>query len=1243
MKQLWYENLKKADAKTIGLFPFMGGREVKKKLYVSFFCLALMLTLSSISYCEPLYTITQLTHTSFNNYVPDISDNGYVVWSGGAGPSQIFLYDGSAITQLTHDLDSHSNAKVNNSGHVVWECQHDGPSDVYFYDASTITQLTYSGGWFPNINNKEEIVWCGWDEDRDSSDIFIRDDSGVTQITDDSLTDLDVQINDDGYIAWSRSTVHSDEICTYNKSIITQLTDNNFTDIYPHMNKLGHLVWEGSPNGGHSQIFFYNGSTITNLTNNSYSNSTPDINDRGQIVWVSRIDDNDVVSLYDGSQVVQIANSNSQKFLPHIDNNGDIVWCEYVSGFSQIFLAKPIWQREYGAEVNGTYLPGAYLERTSETNPVLADMDYDGDLDMLVGTKEGYIRFYRNDGDSFVPSWVLGSTRYGSEDGLYGGPAISLCDIDDDGDEDIFTGSQDGTIGFYRKEGDSWVHLWDFGPIYVGSYSKPVLCDIDDDGDRDMFIGERYGSIYFYRNDGSAAEPSFVLASSNYESIDAGDRSAPAFCDIDNDNDYDMFIGNSSGKIIFYRNDGTENTPSWTFVSSEYDFLDAGSYSSPDFSDIDADGDYDMFIGNENGDIMFYKNTGTPNLSSWVLIVNYTHIGVDSESVPVFCDIDGDGDYDMFISAGNRAISFYRNDGTAADPSWTFVTDKYNLIEDQTFPMPAFCDIDGDGDYDMFIGNIGGGISFYCNNGTAAEAAWAPPVFNYDNIDVAANSAPAFCDIDNDADYDLFVGNIYGNLYFYRNDGTPSEPQWTLVSDNYGNLDIGALVRPSFGDIDNDGDYDMCIGNERAYYYSYRGVTDFFENTGSPEVPSWEYMVTINYPGYKGAYAAPTLCDIDRDNDADLFVGDGGGYIGFWRNLTVTNTPPETTILSILPNPAFQGDSISFTGTAQDEGDEIAAYKWTSSIDGVLSESALFAINTLSLGAHTITFEAQDSYGVWSEPATAVLEIKLPYELSLKEGEMVSGDVYVNMTYKGTRLLFFQFIVDEKLVNPNPWRTQYFLNGAHTVYGQYPDQINRIWKNTEPITVIANNAISYAPEITAPKDGTEVAGDVTISFRAEGTTPYFAFIVANDKIIGGKILYRQQSPYNFIWKTAKFQNGQYNLKVIVQYLYAGISASKSINVIVNNSIIPTPIINFTCPNPASGTIEIKASSDDDNNFFAPTFYVDGRFIGFKWRMPCGISWDTKKFANGLHTLRFQAYYIPLKKWLVVEKTTEVRN
>src|SRR3989338_3167559 len=121
------------------------------------------------------------------------------------------------------------------------------------------------------------------------------------------------------------------------------------------------------------------------------------------------------------------------------------------------------------------YMPGAYLEKASESHPIFTDIDNDGDMDMLVGTKEGHIYFYCNNGGPSTPGWVLASTAYDSDKGLYGGAAIALCDIDNDGDKDMFTGGQDGTVGFYRKEGDLWMRLWDFGPIDVGNYSEPAL------------------------------------------------------------------------------------------------------------------------------------------------------------------------------------------------------------------------------------------------------------------------------------------------------------------------------------------------------------------------------------------------------------------------------------------------------------------------------------------------------------------------------------------------------------------------------------------------------------------------------------------------------------------------------------------------------------------------------------------------------------------------------------------------
>jgi hypothetical protein len=131
-----------------------------------------------------------------------------------------------------------------------------------------------------------------------------------------------------------------------------------------------------------------------------------------------------------------------------------------------------------------------------------------------------------------------------------------------------------------------------------------------------MFIGKWDGGIYFYRNDGTQTSPSWTLVTDSYNSIDVGGYSTPAFSDIDSDGDYDLFIGASGydsswlegyGQIQFYRNDGTPAFPSWTFVTDSYESIDIWG-SAPAFCDIDADDDDDLFIGGENGDIRFYRN-----------------------------------------------------------------------------------------------------------------------------------------------------------------------------------------------------------------------------------------------------------------------------------------------------------------------------------------------------------------------------------------------------------------------------------------------------------------------------------------------------------------------------------------------------------------------------------------------------------------------------------------------------------
>jgi hypothetical protein len=107
---------------------------------------------------------------------------------------------------------------------------------------------------------------------------------------------------------------------------------------------------------------------------------------------------------------------------------------------------------------------------------------------------------------------------------------------------------------------------------------------------------------------------------------------------------------------------------------------------------------------------------------------------------------------------------------------------------------------------------------FFSNTGTANShpvfAAASTNPFGLSNVGYSV--IPTFADIDGDGDFDAFVGkniNSYGSLVFFQNTGTVNSPVFAAaVADPFGLNGGGYIANPTFFDIDNDGDLDAFIG-----------------------------------------------------------------------------------------------------------------------------------------------------------------------------------------------------------------------------------------------------------------------------------------------------------------------------------------------------------------------------------------------------------------------------------------------
>ena len=256
--------------------------------------------------------------------------------------------------------------------------------------------------------------------------------------------------------------------------------------------------------------------------------------------------------------------------------------------------------------------------------------------------------------------------------------------------------------------------------------------------------------------------------------MDLGDETKPAFVDIDDDGDFDAFIGEFEGNLNYYRNDGNSGNPVFTLITGPddpFDGVDVGDFAAPTFVDIDNDGDFDSFIGNKYEFIKYYENT-----SSGGNITFTERTGVDNpadsigwfNSVPSFTDIDNDGDFDFFMGQKYGGLRQFENTGTAGNAEFEEKEGLNNIFFDEAMGWnltPSFIDFDGDSDFDALVGNAEGNINYYNNEGTQEE----PDFIMYQPIDVGYLAEPALVDIDNDGDLDAFIGEYFGTISYYKN------------------------------------------------------------------------------------------------------------------------------------------------------------------------------------------------------------------------------------------------------------------------------------------------------------------------------------------------------------------------------------------------------------------------------------------------------------------------------------------
>jgi len=214
-----------------------------------------------------------------------------------------------------------------------------------------------------------------------------------------------------------------------------------------------------------------------------------------------------------GGKQVAFADFNKDGLLEAIVGGGLSSSPEYWENIGT--MEKPLFQEVKGGPTRGVGCKD--MANLNMANPAIGDIDDDGDYDIIMGYYFPPLCLLKNIGSPTFPKFEAQPNDPISSLTL---PSIqaapALGDIDNDGDIDLLVGTNDGSISFFKNTGTKSAPKFTAQPgpgnpfknFNTGSHTKPFITDIDGDYDPDVFVGDVSGEVQYLRNDDATPWPS---------------------------------------------------------------------------------------------------------------------------------------------------------------------------------------------------------------------------------------------------------------------------------------------------------------------------------------------------------------------------------------------------------------------------------------------------------------------------------------------------------------------------------------------------------------------------------------------------------------------------------------------------------------------------------------------------------------------------------------------------------------
>lgn len=386
--------------------------------------------------------------------------------------------------------------------------------------------------------------------------------------------------------------------------------------------------------------------------------------------------------------------------------------------------------------------------------------------------------------------------------------------LDSDGNSSCMLGWEHGipTTSTVGEQFDKIAGTW---PSKDGAESGGVcIADINGDGNEDLYVSSyptyfiRGNRLYYGHGDGT-------FTREFYDTVVTNDLAsyAPSIADYDEDGDLDIAVpAHDGGAMGLFRNNSGSG---FDMLSGVFGLCDGVDVS---WADINNDGLLDMFL------TIFHGTPETPGANaillgdgSWFTSSSAGVVTQDADysRSASWSDIDNDGDLDLFVANANSMVNrLYRNDGGM---TFTRLTVPGLTTDTGTYRGGSWGDYDNDGDLDLFVTQFGGSRMALYRNDLGGSFV---KVNGFEEVTIPASGGTlgaGWGDYDNDGDLDLFVtvGDLY-DRYGSRNLLFDNDGQGNLVQVTSGPIamDRGFSVGCGWGDFNNDGSLDLYVSKD---------------------------------------------------------------------------------------------------------------------------------------------------------------------------------------------------------------------------------------------------------------------------------------------------------------------------------------------------------------------------------------------------------------------------------------------